>query len=81
MRANGVTFADPDGGDVVGDAGVGGEHHHAQHGEGGPGQGHQQRHEPHLSHRQTTTDRCRLGEFMILQKFELCKVQFMVMKN
>ena len=52
-----VTFADPDGGDVVGDAGVGGEHHHAQHGEGGPGQGHQQRHEPHLRHRQITTDR------------------------
>ena len=54
-----VTFADPDRCDVVGDAGVGGEHDHAQHGEGGPGEGHQQRHEPHLDQRQTTADRSR----------------------
>ena len=43
-----VTFTDPDSGDGVRDAGVGGEHHHAQHREGGPGQQHQQAHEPHL---------------------------------
>ena len=36
------TFTDPDRGDVVGDGGVGGEHHDIQQGEGGPHQAHRE---------------------------------------